>query len=135
MRHLFLSIAFVFIAFSSFIQIDIWQELEVFHQAIALTFHPAEDGDFEPVRNDSDELLEAAEKLSISKLPVYFDKSENEILKNELQITVEKLVKQSKDLHSLVEKKVSDGILLEELGNLHKTYHHIEELNNQAKNN
>lgn len=144
MKHLFsfIALVFVFAAFSSFNQIkknsqtDVWEELETFHQAIALTFHPAEDGDFEPVKNDSDELVEAAEKLSTSKLPAYFEKMENEELKNDLQTTLEKLVKQSTDLHNLVEtKKASDKELLAELNNLHSTYHHIEELNNKAKKN
>jgi hypothetical protein len=147
MTRLFLSIAlvFTFLVAGSFIQktqptqlvqIDVWEELESFHQAIALTFHPAEDGDFEPVKNDSDELVEAAKKLLISKLPAYFEKMENKELKNELRTTFQKLVKQSKELHNLVEqKKVTDKILLEELSNLHSTYHHIEELNNQAQKN
>lgn len=136
MKHLFssLALAFIFIAFSSFIQIDVWEELEVFHQAIALTFHPAEDGDFEPIKNDSDELVEAAQNLLKSNLPTYFDKTENENLKIELQTTLQKLVQQSTDLHNLVQdKKATDATLLKELNNLHTTYHHIEELNNQAK--
>jgi len=55
-------------------------------------------------------------------------------LKTELQTALQKLVQQSKDLHNLVQtKKVTDAILLEELNNLHSTYHHIEELNNNAK--
>jgi peptidoglycan hydrolase CwlO-like protein len=50
---------------------------------------------------------------------------ENEKLKNDLQVTFEKLVKQSKELHNLVEeKKATDAELLEELSNLHSTYHH-----------
>ncbi|PIY10923.1 MAG: hypothetical protein COZ18_05095 [Flexibacter sp. CG_4_10_14_3_um_filter_32_15] len=136
----FIALVFVFIAFSSFsqkkqrIQIDAWEELEAFHLSIALTFHPAEDGDFEPIKNDSDELVEAAQNLLKAKLPAYFEKSESENLKTELQTALQKLVQQSKDLHNLVQtKKVTDAILLEELNNLHSTYHHIEELNNNAK--
>ncbi|WP_041263992.1 hypothetical protein [Bernardetia litoralis] len=138
MKHLFSSLAlvFIFVAFSSFNQTDVWEELEAFHQAIALTFHPAEDGDFEPVKNDSDELVEAAQKLLTAKLPVYFEKSKNQDLKNDLQTTLQKLVKQSKELHTLVEsKKATDEELVTELNNLHSTYHHIEELNHKAKKN
>lgn len=117
-------------------QTDVWEELEAFHQSIALTFHPAEDGDFEPVKNDSDELVEAAQKLSTSKLPAFFEKIENKELKTELQMTFQKLVKQSKELHNLVEeKKSTNKELLVKLHNLHSTYHHIEELNNQAQKN
>lgn len=141
MKYLFLSIALVFgfIAFTSFsqkklIQIDVWEELEAFHLSIALTFHPAEDGDFEPVKNDSDELVEAAEKLSISKLPAYFEKPENEKLKIELQTAVEKLLKKANELHNLVKKeKATDTELLAELNTLHSIYHHIEDLNSRAK--
>ena len=142
MLRLFSSIAliFTFLIFASLnqklqpSQIDIWEELEVFHQAIALTFHPAEDGDFEPVKNDSDELVEAAEKLSTSKLPTYFEKAENEKLKNQLQITLQKLVTESRELHFLItQKKGTDKEILSGLSNLHSTYHHIEELNSRAK--
>jgi hypothetical protein len=112
MKHLFSSIAlvFTFLIFASFAQttqsaqIDVWEELEVFHQAIALTFHPAEDGDFAPVKNDSHELVEAAQKLSISKLPVFFEKVENEKLKTELQTAFQKLIKQSKELNNQAQK-------------------------------
>ncbi len=144
MKYLFsfITLVFIFVASSSFnqikknTQIDVWEELETFHQAIALTFHPAEDGDFEPVKKDSKELVEAAQNLSTSKLPAYFEKMENEELKNDLQTTLQKLVKQSTDLHNLVEtKKATDKELLAELNNLHSTYHHIEELNNKAKKN
>ncbi|WP_338761385.1 hypothetical protein WAF17_15405 [Bernardetia sp. ABR2-2B] len=115
-------------------QTTVWEELEVLHQAIALTFHPAEDGDFEPVKNDSDELLEAAKNLSNSELPAYFEKTENQILKKEIQVVFPKLVQQSKELHNLVqEKKATDKELLQKLNNLHSIYHHIEKLNNQAK--
>ncbi|WP_375559204.1 hypothetical protein ACE193_15880 [Bernardetia sp. OM2101] len=141
---LFFSVLFTYLFFTSFVQtnqlqltqIDVWEGLEAFHMSIALTFHPAEDGDFEPVKNDSDELVEAAENLLSSKLPVYFEKSESKKLKKDLQTTLQKLVKQSKELHTLVEtKKATDKELLTKLNNLHSTYHHIEELNNQAKKN
>ena len=133
----FVALFLMSLLFTSFISkkqllVDIWEDLERFHQAIALTFHPAEDGDFEPVKNDSKELVEAAEKLSSSKLPSYFDKNEN--LKNELYTILEKLVIQTKDLDRLVEEKTAtDQELLAQLNALHTTYHHIEGINRQAK--
>ncbi len=118
-------------------QKDNWEELEIFHRAIALTFHPAEDGDFEPIKNDSDELVEAAQNLLNGNLPAYFEKIENKKLKITLQKELQKLVQQSTDLHSLVEEeqeeKVTDKVLLEKLSSLHDTYHRIEELNNEAR--
>jgi len=140
MKYLLLSIALIFAfgVFGSFNQknqLDVWQELEIFHQAIAFTFHPAEDGDFEPVKNDSKELVEAVQKLLTSKLPVYFEKMENEELKNELQTSLQKLFKQCTDLHNLVQtQKTTDQEFLDTLNDVHSTYHHIEELNNKAKN-
>lgn len=131
-------VLFALLVFSSFvqkksIQTDVWEELEGFHNAIALTFHPAEDGDFEPIKKDSKELVEAAQKLSTSTLPVYFEKTENETLKTDLQNTFPKLIKECEDLHALVEKKATDEELLAALTNLHETYHHIEHLNHKAK--
>lgn len=128
-------LSFIFFA-SSFkaYQIDVWEDLEVFHQAIALTFHPAEDGDFEPIRNDSKELLEAAQNLSKSKLPTYFEKSENDATKKELLQNIQQLLEQSEALHKLAQDKTTTNeMLLNALKQLHATYHRIEEVNSTAK--
>ena len=136
---LVVSTILTFTILSSFIQknttqADVWEELNLFHQAIALTFHPAEEGDFEPIRNDSDELVEAAQNLLKSELPIYFEEKGNESLKEELQTIFKRLVEQSIDLHKLVEtKEATNQLLLEKLNDLHTTYHRIEELDSQAK--
>lgn len=128
------SFCLLFSSFSTPHQIDIWEDLEVFHQAIALTFHPAEDGDFKPIRNDSDELLEAAKRLSETKLPAYFEKKENAALKEEVLKNIKMLLEQSEELHNLAQNKnTTDTTLFTALKKLHDTYHHIEELNKKAR--
>ena len=123
-------------SFSKPYQIDIWESLEVFHQAIALTFHPAEDGDFKPVRTDSNELVDAAKLLSSTKLPAYFEKKENAALKEEVLKNIKMLVQQSSELHKLAKTgKTTNETLLVALKKLHSTYHQIEELDSKARKN
>lgn len=132
-------LVFIFLFFSSFFrpyQIDIWEDLEVFHQAIALTFHPAEDGDFKPVRTDSKELVDAAKRLSETKLPAYFEKKENTALKEEVLKSIKTLLEQSSELHNLAKtEKTTNEVLLVALKELHSTYHQIEELDSKARKN
>ena len=74
---------------------DEWAELKSFHTVISQTFHPAEEGDFKPIRERSGELMEAANELNNSKAPEEFNKEE---IKN----ATEALATKTKDLHQLV---------------------------------
>ncbi|MEP6700929.1 MAG: hypothetical protein ABJA85_06425, partial [Bacteroidota bacterium] len=51
-----------------------WNELEAFHEIMSKTFHPAEEGKLEPIKNHSGELLAKAITWKNSTAPAGYDK-------------------------------------------------------------
>ena len=95
-----------------------WAELKGFHKVISQTFHPAEEGDFKPIRERSGELMEAATTLNDSKAPEEFNKPE-------IKEATQALAVKTKDLHQLIQGDVSDEQLMKSLNDVHDTFHTI----------
>jgi hypothetical protein len=96
-----------------------WKELDSFHVVIANTFHPAEEGKFEPIRSRSSEMLEKAKAWEKSSVPDGY----NKIVKKSLKY----LVKSAKEINKMVGEKASDEALKEKLSELHDMFHQIME--------
>ena len=97
-----------------------WTEMETFHGVMSTTFHPAEEGKFEPIRTRSGEMVEKATAWKNSTAPAgYYQESVQKILV--------KLVKGAKKVNSLVKKSGSDADLKEQLTELHEIFHEIAE--------
>src|SRR5438874_1981387 len=79
-----------------------WAELKSFHEVIAQTFHPMEEGNFKPIRERSAELNQAAIKLAASKIPA-------DLNRPEVVNAVKELASETKQLDELVQKKGSDN--------------------------
>ncbi len=97
-----------------------WQEMEAFHDVMSNTFHPAEEGKLEPIRNRSAEMLEKAIAWKNSTPPEGYDK-------NAVKVNLNKLVKGAKEINKMVKKNASDTELKEELSALHDVFHEIME--------
>src|ERR1044072_9233511 len=97
-----------------------WKEMESFHEVMAKTFHPAEEGKFEPIRTRSGEMLEKAEAWEKSSAPQGYNK---EAVKKSLK----DLVKGAKEINKMVGEKASDEMLKEKLSTLHDVFHQIME--------
>ena len=98
---------------------DQWKELNDFHDIMSVTFHPAEEGNLEPVKSKSGDLVEKSERLSKSAIPSEF-KSEK-IIK-----AVKQLEKDSKTLDKMVKKgNVTDEELKKAIYDLHDVFHEI----------
>jgi len=97
-----------------------WQELDAFHEVMSQTFHPAEEGKLEPIRNRSAEMLEKAIAWKNSTAPEGYDK-------NAVKENLNKLVKGAKEINKMVKKNTSDKELKEELSELHDVFHEIVE--------
>ena len=97
-----------------------WQELDAFHEVMSKTFHPAEEGKLEPIRNRSAEMLEKAIAWKNSTAPEGYDK-------NAVKENLNKLVKGAKEINKMVKKNASDKELKEELSELHDVFHEIVE--------
>lgn len=116
----FLLFSLSFLMLNSFAQPKkvAWAERDAFHKVMAQTFHPVEEGNFEPIRSRSGEMVEKAVAWSKSAVPAELDKKK-------IAPVLKKLVKGSKTLHKAVKAKASDAELTKQLTALHDVFHEI----------
>ncbi len=82
------------------------------------TFHPAEEGNFAPLKEKCDSLAWAAEAWSKSAIPSdYKEKETKEVLAT--------LVKQTKGIKEAVKKKATDAELKKLIIEAHDSFHKI----------
>jgi hypothetical protein len=96
-----------------------WTELKAYHTVMSATFHPSEEGNLEPIKTRSGELVEAATAWKNSTPPADFNKPTIKEKLNHLyteSIALDKLVK---------DKKASDKEIKESLVKLHDVFHEI----------
>ena len=95
-----------------------WNEMETFHKVMSSTFHPAEEGKFEPIRTRSQEMLDKAIAWKKSTPPEGYDKIVTAPL-------LKKLVKGSKELNKMVKANAADKEIMEKLNALHDIFHEL----------
>jgi hypothetical protein len=97
-----------------------WLELDSFHEVMAQTFHPSEEGKLEPIRSRSAEMLEKAIAWKNSTAPEGYDQ-------NAVRTDLKDLVKGAKEINKMVQDKADDASLKEKLSKLHDSFHQIVE--------
>lgn len=95
-----------------------WPEMKNFHQFMSSTFHPAEEGNFQPLRLKADSMLAAAKTWKSSDIPSDFKADET---KAQLQI----LYKQINGIADLVHNNADDTKLMAAITAAHDTFHKI----------
>lgn len=95
-----------------------WKELTDFHKVMAQTFHPMEDGNYQPIRERSGEMFEKARLLSESKIPAEFNKPE-------MLQAIQELNVGSRKLDAMIKNKATDDEVNKSLTALHDTFHKI----------
>ncbi len=103
------------------IEKNTWQALKDFHRVMAQTFHPMEDGNYDPIRARSGEMLEKARLLSTSEMPKSFRTAS-------IKAAVNELVVGAASLDKLVKKKAKNDKINSSLTNLHDIFHKIQGL-------
>jgi hypothetical protein len=96
-----------------------WPERDAFHKVMAGTFHPAEEGNFDPIKTRSQEMVDAATAWQKSAIPTELASQAN------LKPTLEKLTKDSEALHKLIKGGATNEDILKNLSALHDTFHTI----------
>jgi len=96
-----------------------WKELSEFHTVMSQTFHPAEEGNFKPIRERSAEMIEKAAAWQKSAIPADY-KSVKKIKKN-----LALLVKGTKALDKNIKSGSSDEKILTDLTALHDVFHNV----------
>ncbi len=109
----------LFIANFSFSQAPAeWKEKDEFHKVMAQTFHPVEDGNYNPIRERSNEMYQKAVAWQKSAVPEGYNKKKiSKILK--------KLVKESKELDKKIKAGTTDAEIKADLTELHDIFHEI----------
>jgi superoxide dismutase len=103
------------------IEKESWTALNIFHEVMAETFHPSEEGNLKPIRERSGELLAKARLLQSGTIPPSFDTPE-------IKKSIDDLVKGAIALNQMVVKKADDKTISKKLGDLHDTFHTIQGL-------
>lgn len=103
-----------------YIEMDTWKALTDFHKVLAETYHPAENGNLEPIKSRSSELMMKALNMKKSTIPKSIDSPA-------LRANIEALVKESNALHKQVKKKMKDAVIKAKLFEVHEIFHKIQE--------
>jgi len=93
---------------------------EEYHHLMAFTFHPAEDGDLEPIKKDHAVMAEKAKEFAALGIPT-------EHSGKGLDVMVKKLQTETEALSALISKGASDEDIKTALFALHDVYHGVEE--------
>ena len=91
---------------------------ESFHTVMAATFHPAEGGDVEPLREQAGDLTAAAKTWSNLQLPA-------EYTETDLEARLAELVRGSEHIEGLIQSEATDSTLQQAITNLHEIFHSI----------
>ncbi|MFY8021732.1 MAG: hypothetical protein ACOVP1_11055 [Bacteroidia bacterium] len=97
---------------------DKWPELKSFHSIMSQTFHPSEEGNLQPIKERSKEMMDKAIQLADSKIPLEY--KTDAIVK-----AVEQLKTDTKKLHKMIANKASDKDITAALSALHDVFHQI----------
>jgi len=97
---------------------DKWPAIKEFHGVISQTFHPAEEGNLDPIKARSEELSAKASALLKSDIPA-------EYRTNAILASAEKLQVRSKALNKLVMSKAPDAEITKSLTEVHNIFHEI----------
>ncbi len=95
-----------------------WKEKETFHDVMAKTFHPMEEGNLKPIIARASELSDKAKAWASAMPPKQFDKP---VIKELLG----KLSTESKALADLVAAKGDEAAIKKSLHALHERFHEV----------
>jgi hypothetical protein len=114
----FALIAFVGTGFAQTQKAAVWPELKAFHTVMAATFHPAEEGDFAPLKEKAPELYRASKVLYASEIPSNYKPEET-------KKTLEALMIQCHDVWAHIDQKGSDEKLKTLITDAHEIFHKV----------
>lgn len=95
-----------------------WPQLKNFHHFMSTSFHPAEEGNFAPLKQKADSMLIAAKDWQAAAIPAGFKPKET-------KEALVKLVKQCTEIKAAVDNKASDAELKKQITAAHDVFHTI----------
>jgi hypothetical protein len=94
----------------------VWPEMKKFHSFMSSSFHPAEEGNLKPLKENADSLYIAAKLWQESTIPASFKPAET-------AAALKKLVKQCAIIKKSVGADLSDKELTALITEAHETFH------------
>mgnify|MGYP000923352542 CR=1 FL=1 len=120
MKSLLILLALITSATFSYSQTTDWKEMKEFHAVMSKTFHPAEDNNLQPTKNNAAELLTIAKAWQKSTAPAGYNATvAKPILKQ--------LVKDCKEVKKAVAANKTDAELKVLITKAHETFHELTE--------
>ncbi|MFN3968534.1 hypothetical protein [Flavobacterium sp.] len=95
-----------------------WPEIKAYHEVISKSFHSSEEGNLNPIKLNSELLVERAEALAVENMP-------EEYRTPKLIESIVVLKKDTKKVNDLVQRKAGDDEIKKALAALHDTFHKI----------
>ena len=96
----------------------VWPEMKEFHGVMSATFHPAEDGNLQPLKEKAESLYEVSKKWMASAIPSSFKAEET-------KVALKKLNHQCQDILAKVKENASDEKLKAMITEAHEIFHNI----------
>lgn len=103
-------------------KLEEWAEMETFHNVMAETFHPMEDGDMKPILSRAQEMADKAKAWQNSAPPARYAP-----VKDSVAFYLAKLLAESQALADMVAKKAKEDDIKKALTALHDRYHQVSE--------
>ena len=97
-----------------------WPEMKAFHSYLSSTFHPAEEGDLNPLKLKADSLYYAAKTWYAAKIPAGF-------IPEITESTLKALMIQCNDIWAAVKDGASDAKLKDMITKAHDIFHEVAE--------
>jgi hypothetical protein len=120
MKSLFILIALITATSISYSQTPDWKEMKDFHAIMSKTFHPAEENNLQPTKDNAAELLTIAKAWQNSTVPAGYNTTiAKPILKQ--------LVKDCKEVKKAVAASKTDIELKLLITKAHETFHELTE--------
>ena len=110
----------IFTIQATFAQKSEWKELKTFHSLMSKSFHPSEEGNLQPVKDNAADLVAKAKAWQASSIPADFNQTETKKVLAELVVKCE-------DIEKAVAAKKSDADLKKLIHEAHEVFHQIVE--------
>ncbi|MFN8349750.1 MAG: hypothetical protein U0X91_32420 [Spirosomataceae bacterium] len=120
MKYFLFILVFSALSLSVSAQKVAWKELDDYHAVMSQTFHPAEEGNLQPVLARAGELAEKGAVLKKSTIPADYQKEG-------VKTSVNLLAKESKALAEMVQKKRPEEEIKKAIFALHDRFHEVME--------
>ncbi|TAF54228.1 MAG: hypothetical protein EAZ62_03770 [Sphingobacteriia bacterium] len=120
MKKVLLVVAAFLVGNATFAQQADWKQMEAFHSVMSKSFHPAEEGNLKPVKENANALVAKAKEWQASAVPAGY---KAEVAKPILK----QLVADCTALEGAVKSKKTDKELAAMITKAHDTFHEIKE--------